>query len=69
MFKMAIQTTFKLHVTLLCLFNIYKFSPVKYQSYVLNQTMLDWFYGCLDVFQEVADDLGMVWWITSVSQS
>ena len=32
---------------------------------MLNQTMLDWFYGFLDVFQEVADDLGMVWWITS----
>ena len=33
---------------------------IKYQSYVLNQTLLDWFYGCLDVFKEVADDLGMV---------
>ena len=43
-------------------------STVKFKHYEFNATLSEWIYGCLDIFNEVAVEIGMAWWMTSVSE-
>jgi len=38
---------------------------VKFKHYEFNATLSEWIYGCLDIFNEVAVEIGMAWWMTS----